>query len=61
MTFEEIKNEQAKVDAMDCKEYAVDLCITEKNFKDNLKLFIGSMNMSLDEIMSHGKDWHLWF
>ena len=61
MTFEEIKNEQAKVDAMDCKIYAEDLCISEKNFKDSLKFFIGMMDMSLDEIMSHGKNWHLWF
>lgn len=61
MTFEEIKNEQAKVDAMDCKIYAEDLNMNEENFKDNLKFFIGIMDMSLDEIMSHGKDWHLWF
>lgn len=30
MTFEEIKIEQAKVDAMDCKIYAEDLYMNEK-------------------------------
>ena len=46
---------------MDCKIYAEDLHINEESFKDSLKLFIGAMNMSLDEIMSHGEGWHLWF
>lgn len=61
MTIEEYKNEKAKVDAMDCKFYAEDRCISEEDFKHDLKFFIGMMDMPLDEIMSQGKGWHLWF
>lgn len=59
MTLEEIKSEQNKVDAMDCKIYAEDLCISEKNFKDDLKFIIGMRDMTLDELMSYGKFWYL--
>ena len=61
MTTKEYREECRKVDMLDCKKYAADLYTTEKNFKDNLKFFIGIMNMPLDEIMDHGKNWHLWF
>lgn len=61
MTFEEIKSEQKKVDAMDCKTYAEELNMNEENFKDNLKFFIATQQMTLSEIMSKGEDWYLWF
>jgi len=61
MTFEEIKNEQAKVDVMDCKIYAEELNMNEENFKDNLQFFIAIQQMTLSEIMSKGEDWYLWF
>lgn len=61
MTFEEIKSEQNKVDAMDCKIYAEELNMNEENFKDNLKFFIATQQMTLTEIMSKGEDWYLWF
>lgn len=59
MTFEEFKNEQNKVDAMDCKIYAEDLHISEKNFKEDLKFTMGMRDMTLDELMSYGKFWYL--
>ena len=61
MTFEEIKNEQAKVDAMDCKPYAEELFISEEDFKNNLKFFISCMKMTLKEITDKGEFWYLWF
>lgn len=61
MTSEEIKIEQAKVDAMDCKIYAEELCISEEGFKKDLKLFIACMKMTLKEITDHGEFWYLWF
>lgn len=61
MTFEEIKIEQAKVDAMDCKIYAEDLFMSEEDFKNNLKFFISCMEMTLKEITDKGKFWYLWF
>ena len=59
MTTEEYKIEQDKDDAMDCKIYAEDLCISEKSFKDDLKLIMGMRDMTLDELMSSGKFWYL--
>ena len=60
MTFEEIKIEQAKVDAMDCKIYAEELFISEEDFKKDLKSFISSMKMTLKEITDQGEFWYLW-
>ena len=60
MTLEEIKIEQAKVDAMDCKIYAEELCISEEDFKKDLKYFISSMEMTLKEITDQGEFWYLW-
>lgn len=60
MTFEEIKNEQAKVDAMDCKNYAEDLNMNEEAFKGCLKNFIATQQMTFSEITSKDEDWHLW-
>lgn len=61
MTFEEIKNEQAKVDAMDCKNYAEELGMNEEVFKGCLKNFIATQQMTLNEIKSKGEFWYLWF
>lgn len=61
MTVEEIKNEHAKVDAMDCKTYAEELFISEEDFKKDLKFFISCMNMTLKEITDQGEFWYLWF
>lgn len=61
MTLEEIKSEQNKVDAMDCKIYAEELCINEEDFKNSLKFFIATQQMTLAEIMSKGEYWYLWF
>lgn len=61
MTFEEIKNEQKKVDALDCKIYAEELNVNEEVFKNNLKTFIAIEQMTLGEITAKGKFWYLWF
>ena len=61
MTSEEIKSEQNKVDAMDCKLYAEELCISEEDFKNDLKFFISCMRMTLKEITDQGEFWYLWF
>ena len=61
MTSEEIKSEQNKVNAMDCKLYAEELCISEEDFKNDLKSFISCMRMTLKEITDQGEFWYLWF
>lgn len=61
MTLEEIKCEQNKVDAMDCKLYAEELCMSEEDFKNNLKFFISGTEMTLKEITDKGEFWYLWF
>ena len=59
MTMEEYKIEQAKVDAMDCKIYAEDLHISEKDFKEYVKSYMGMRDMTLDELMSPVEFWYL--
>lgn len=61
MTFEEIKIEQSKVDAMDCKIYTEELLMSEEDFKNDLKVFISCMEMTLKEITDQGEFWYLWF
>ena len=59
MTFEEIKSEQDKIKDEDVKIVAEELCISEEDAKEHIKIIIALSNYSYEEIIKNNI-WLYW-
>lgn len=59
MTFEEIKSEQAKIKDNDAKTVAEELCISEEDAKEYIKMIIATSDYSYEEIIKNSV-WLYW-